>query len=293
MNFMKSHFWYTKRQRNGILFLTGMLVLMQFILHYTDFTVGDVQQEEDDNFALLQARVDSLKKTVKDSVSWKIYPFNPNFITDFKAYQLGLSIEEADRLFRYRKQGKYVNSAGEFQKITQVNDSLMHTISPFFKFPEWTRKKSQAGAPASTQNPTKEKSSAEIKDLNFVTVNELTAIKGVDERVANRIVAYRKKLKGFFDEEQLFEVYHLKKEVGKRILERYKILQQPLIDKTDINTASFKEILKIPYLDYQLTKKIFEYRKENLGFSDLEELKKIDSFPLDKFDRITVYLSAQ
>ncbi len=293
MNFMKSHFWYTKRQRNGILFLTGMLVLMQFILHYTDFTVGDVQQEEDDNFALLQARVDSLKKTVKDSVSWKIYPFNPNFITDFKAYQLGLSIEEADRLFRYRKQGKYVNSAGEFQKITQVNDSLMHTISPFFKFPEWTRKKSQAGAPASTQNPTKEKSSAEIKDLNFVTVNELTAIKGVDERMANRIVAYRKKLKGFFDEEQLFEVYHLKKEVGKRILERYKILQQPLIDKTDINTASFKEILKIPYLDYQLTKKIFEYRKENLGFSDLEELKKIDSFPLDKFDRITVYLSAQ
>ena len=293
MNFMKSHFWYTKRQRNGILFLTGMLVLMQFILHYTDFTVGDVQQEEDDNFALLQARVDSLKKTVKDSVSWKIYPFNPNFITDFKAYQLGLSIEEADRLFRYRKQGKYVNSAGEFQKVTRVNDSLMHTISPFFKFPEWTRKKSQAGAPASTQNPTKEKSSAEIKDLNFVTVNELTAIKGVDERVANRIVAYRKKLKGFFDEEQLFEVYHLKKEVGKRILERYKILQQPLIDKTDINTASFKEILKIPYLDYQLTKKIFEYRKENLGFSDLEELKKIDSFPLDKFDRITVYLSAQ
>ena len=225
MNFMKSHFWYTKRQRNGILFLTGMLVLMQFILHYTDFTVGDVQQEEDDNFALLQARVDSLKKTVKDSVSWKIYPFNPNFITDFK-------------------------------------------------FPEWTRKKSQAGAPASTQNPTKEKSSAEIKDLNFVTVNELTAIKGVDERMANRIVAYRKKQNGFFDEEQLFEVYYLKKEVGKRILERYKILQQPLIDKTDINTASFKEILKIPYLDYQLT-------------------KKIDSFPLDKFDRITVYLSEQ
>lgn len=266
---------------------------MQFILHYTDFTVGDVQQEEDDNFALLQARVDSLKKTVKDSVSWKIYPFNPNFITDFKAYQLGLSIEEADRLFRYRKQGKYVNSAGEFQKVTRVNDSLMHTISPFFKFPEWTRKKSQAGAPASKQNPTKEKSSAEIKDLNFVTVNELTAIKGVDERMANRIVAYRKKLNGFFDEEQLFEVYYLKKEVGKRILERYKILQQPHIDKTNINTASFKEILKIPYLDYQLTKKIFEYRKENLGFSDLEELKKIDSFPLDKFDRITVYLSAQ
>ena len=293
MNFMKSHFWYSKRQRNGILFLTGLLVLMQFILHYSNFTRGHDQEEDEQAFAILQQRIDSLKKSEKESVSLKMHSFNPNFITDFKAYQLGLSIEEADRLFRYRKQGKYVNSADEFQKITLVNDSLIKSISPYFKFPEWTRKKRDAEARTAKRKATEEKSNAPIRDLNLVTAEELTGIKGVDWRLANRIIAYRTKLKGFFYEAQLFEVYYLKKDVGKRILERYKILQQPHIDKTDINTASFKEILKIPYLDYELTRKIFKYRKENLGFSNLEELKKIDSFPLDKFDRITVYLSAQ
>jgi DNA uptake protein ComE-like DNA-binding protein len=266
---------------------------MQFILYYSDFSTGDFQQEDDSTFAILQERLDSMTKTEKDSLRWKIYPFNPNFLTDFKAYQLGLSLEEADRLFEYRKLGKYVNSAAEFQGVTQANDSLMKSISPYFKFPEWTRIKKQAGTRANRQNMVKVKPITEIKDLNLVTAPELTQIKGVDKRLAKRIVSYRTKLKGFFYEAQLFEVYYLKKEVGKRILERYQILQQPHIDKTDINSASFKEILKIPYLDYELTKKIFEYRNENLGFSDLEELKKIDSFPLDKFDRITLYLSAQ
>ncbi len=293
MNFMKSHFWYTKRQRNGILFLTGILVLMQFLLHFSDFTRGHFQQEDDKTFAILQKRLDSMKKAEMDSTRSKIYPFNPNFITDFKAYQLGLSIEEADRLFRYRKQGKYINSADEFQELTLANDSLMKIISPHFKFPEWTRKNWKPETRATSQNPATDKSHTEIKDLNLVTAQELTQIDGVDERLAKRIVAYRTKLKGFFYEAQLFEVYYLKKEVGRRILEKYEILQRPRIDKTNINTASFKEILKIPYLDYELTRKIFEYKKENLEFSDLEELKKIDSFPLDKFDRITVYLSAQ
>ena len=58
------------------------------------------------------------------------YRFNPNFISDFKAYQLGLSVEEADRLFAFRAKGKYANSPKEFQKVTGVNDSLLSLIRP-------------------------------------------------------------------------------------------------------------------------------------------------------------------
>jgi hypothetical protein len=75
----------------------------------------------------LQAGVDSMKNNDKDKVK-KIYLFNPNFITDYKGYKLGMSVAEIDRLLEFRKGDKYVNSAAEFQKITKVSDSLLKTM---------------------------------------------------------------------------------------------------------------------------------------------------------------------
>jgi competence ComEA-like helix-hairpin-helix protein len=69
-------------------------------------------------------------------------------------------------------------------------------------------------------------------------------------------------------------------------------LEIPNISKININNASFKEILRLPYIDYNLTQKIFNYRNENDQFIQIEDLKKIDSFPIEKFDRIALYLTA-
>jgi len=46
-----------------------------------------------------------------------IYPFNPNFITDY-GYKLGMTSEEINRLLNYRATNKWINSAEEFQKFT-------------------------------------------------------------------------------------------------------------------------------------------------------------------------------
>ena len=71
----------------------------------------------------------------------KMYPFNPNYITDYKGEQLGMSLLEIDRLLAFRENNKFVNSKDEFQKVTKVSDSLLHKIAPYFKFPEWVVKK--------------------------------------------------------------------------------------------------------------------------------------------------------
>ena len=48
-----------------------------------------------------------------------------------------MSNEEIDRLLDYRKQNQWINSAKQFQEVTQVSDSLLNKISPYFKFPDW------------------------------------------------------------------------------------------------------------------------------------------------------------
>ena len=292
MKLFESHFWYNKRQRNGILFLVCMLIILQFILYYADFSTPD-EYLDPAEFAQIQHKIDSLTRAKKDSVSIKTHPFNPNFLTDYRAYQIGLTTVQIDCLFAFRKKGEFINSAQEFQQITGVSDSLLGIISPHFKFPEWTQKKKNAKGSKKAVAETLVRPNEDVRDLNLVSAKELSSIKGVSDQLAKRIVSYRNKLHGFYDDDQLFEVYHLDEETGLEILKSFKVLERPVIKKIDINTASFKEILKVPYLDYKLTKKICSYRDRNLHFKDLEELKQIDSFPLEKFDRIAVYLSAQ
>ena len=71
------------------------------------------------------------------------------------------------------------------------------------------------------------------------------------------------------------------------------MLSQPVIEKINVNTATFKEVLHLPYIDYELTKRIFNYRDEVAEIQSLEELKNIEGFPLELFDRIAVYLDAK
>ena len=88
------------------------------------------------------------------------------------------------------------------------------------------------------------------------------------------------------------EVWGLDAEVINRIWSSFRIIEKPVIKKVNINTASFKEVLKIPYIDYKLCKRIFEYRDQVAEFQNLTELQRIDSFPKNKYDRIVLYLSA-
>ena len=290
MNILKSHFWYNKNQRNGILFLIILILILQLIYVFVDFssdTQFDYDTSEIDSF---QSQIDSLKKIKTENSKSKIFPFNPNYLTDFKAYKLGLSVEEIDKLFAYRKTGKFVNSTKEFQNITGINDSLLTVISPFFKFPEWVNTKKEK---TTIQKVNFLNQKIIKKDINLASEKDLQIINGIGEKLAKRIISYRDLLQGFTFNEQLYEVYYLDREVAGRVLNNFAVLQKPNIKKININQASFKEVLHLPYIDYKLTKKIFNYRNEVKVIEVIDELKKIDSFPLEKFDRIALYLVAE
>lgn len=290
MNIFKSHFWYNKRQRNGIFFLLLIIGILQISFFFLDFSSNKPAQFSQNEIDEFKKEQDSLLNVAIKESKPKIFPFNPNYINDFKGYQLGMNVDEIDRLISYRKSGKFINSIKEFKVVTDVSDSLLNSISPFFKFPDWVTNKNNT-TNDSFKQPKKEV--IEVKDLNLVTSSDLIKIKGIGEKTAERILSYRDKLQGFTFEDQLYEVYYLDKEIADKALEYFKVLSKPTIKKININIASFKEVLSIVYIDYELTKKIFNYRDEVAEIQSLEELKKIDGFPIEKFNRITLYLVAE
>ncbi len=155
--FRKTHFWYNKSQRNGIFFLLLIIIGLQLGYFFIDFTGKKGISATEKEWFYLEKETDSLQKLTQKTV--KIYPFNPNFISDFKGYSLGMSTIELDRLYRFRKQGKYVNSAKEFQRVTKISDTLLSKIQGYFKFPKWTTKKQVVFTP---------KKAVSIRDINKV-----------------------------------------------------------------------------------------------------------------------------
>ena len=171
--FFQSFVKFNKSQKTGLLSFFLVIVLLQLIFVFADFSLPSIENKaEKQEWLSLQNVVDSLKLQSNKNTP-KIYPFNPNFITDFKGYKLGMSIAEIDRLLSFRKTNKYVNSPQEFQNITKVSDSLLATIAPYFKFPDWVKNKKN-NTFQKFDFPTKPtKEAVAVKDINTATQEDL------------------------------------------------------------------------------------------------------------------------
>jgi len=286
----KSHFKFNKQERSGIFFLLLIIIILQgvyFFLKTKPFDNGNNKIIID---AIEQSRIDSLKLVSKIKDTVKIYPFNPNFITDYKGYTLGMSVSEIDRLHTFRNLNKYVNSKEEFQNITGVSDSLLAIIAPFFKFPDWVKSDKKEYTSNSSQPP-RAKVSIIVRDLNAVTADDLKKVNGIGDKLSERIIKFRDRLGGFLVNEQLYDVYALDAEVVDRALKQFQVLNPPQVKRIDINSASAKEIANLVYLSHAVAYKIVELRELNGGIRSLDELTNIDGFPSEKLDRIALYLS--
>jgi len=291
MNILKPHFWYNKNQRNGVFLLLFCIVVLQVLGSFVDFS-SKKNPLQPNEVRRLQHQIDSLKSIAIEKRNPKIYPFNPNYITDYKGFQLGMSVDEIDRLTTFRKHGKFINSSEQFQKVTLVSDSMLLKMAHYFKFPDWlvTQKttKNSVGF-KNNLNPVRISTS----DINAATSSDLQTVKGVNEFLAHRIISYRKRINGFTFKSQILEVWKLEKEVAADVFRVFSIKEKPVIKKINVNTASFKELLSVPYIDYDLCKKIMEFKDEVAELQSIEELKNIEGFPLDKYARIVLYLVAK
>jgi DNA uptake protein ComE-like DNA-binding protein len=289
MNF-KSFFIFSKLQRRGLVLLFILIIFFQAAIFCLDFSQPSQTSPEKEKWLAVQSEIDISKKE-HSKVVQKIYPFNPNFISDYKGYKLGMSVQEIDRLLEFRKQNKFVNSPEEFQKVTRISDSLLKTIVSYFKFPNWVNQKSKFYSNASSDNFTfSKKEKIDIQDINTAGPEDLEKIFGIGEVTAKRILSYKKRFGAFVSMEQLNEVWGLSAEVVSSLQQHFEIKTQTGIKKLDINNASINELAQFPYFKYALAKQIVIYRSMNGAIAETADLTKIKGMPNDKIKIIALYL---
>jgi DNA uptake protein ComE-like DNA-binding protein len=289
---MKSHFKFSNQERNGIFLLVAIIIIAQCAYAFLDFSqpLAPINEEELKNFRL---EVDSLRMVEVENSKTKLFPFNPNYITDYKGYTLGMTNEEIDRLHKFRESNKWINSAKEFQQVTKISDSLLAVISPNFKFPEWITnpKPLNNSYNNSYSKNNKPKTYAQKVDLNIATASQLQKVYGIGEKLSERIIKYRNKHKGgFVADVELTEIYGLELVVIDRIKNDFTVKSPRAIKTYNLNTASRDELVLIKYIDYEIANNIIEERLLREGFKSLEELTKVEDFPVKKIEIIKLYL---
>lgn len=271
----RSFVFYSFRKQRVVFFLLILIIAFQIYLEYRLPQKNPIHIMNFDT--ALQSHIDSLKQKDQKEV---IFPFNPNYISFSKGYQLELSVEQIQKIHKYRESGKFINSISEFQKVTSVSSSWIEKYHNFFKFPDWVSK---------VESQKNKDIAVEIKDINKASAEELTQIRGIGAVLSKRIVKYRSRLKGFGDLDQLYEVYGLDSLVVQRIFKQFNILTPINRMKKKINIISLDELQAIPYLSYEEAKKIVGIRtkKPNLNLKEFFFEMNFDSL---KIERLTLYL---
>jgi len=296
---------FTSGQRKGLLALCGLIVLVQaawFFISRRD-TDKPITTEEEKEWIALQPKLSALKAQADSAGTYKIYPFNPNYITDYKGYALGMSVAQIDKLKAYRNQNKWVNSAADFQKVTGVSDSLLAVLSPYFKFPDWVTRK-QSGKYEKQYNdnfPDKrtgyatsdaKKPTAVIKqlDINDALEEDLIAVRGIGPAFAKKLLRRRADLGAFVSMDQMDEFKEFSPEAIAGLKAAFKTGQNPPVATINVNTASLQQLSRFPYFNKEIAKAIITQRSMKGKIDNFDELSKLNDIFVLKSKIISLYL---
>lgn len=125
-----------------------------------------------------------------------------------------------------------------------------------------------------------------VLELNETDSNSLIKIKGIGPYYAHRILSYRKRLGGFYTVRQLKELNMTYFNVDSSA-HLFRV-NPGLIRKKDLNTLSFKEILRHPYLEYEDVVLLFQAKKK-YGKINCDTLEKRKILPFYKLKKIKPY----
>jgi DNA uptake protein ComE-like DNA-binding protein len=300
---MNNHFFYryTKSQRKGLLALCLLIVFVQ--LGYwgvtsLDYNMKEKQSEEEKEWLALQSEIDALK-AARPEKNNTIYPFNPNFITDYKGYTLGMTTAQLDKLYAFRKSGKWINSVADFKTVTGMPDSLLSKISPHFKFPDWVIKKNKdsaqgyANAEIKYQNkyPSKKEPVAKpVLDINTAVEEDLISVYGIGPAFAKKILRRRSDLGAFVSMEQMDDFSDFSPEAQAGLKKSFKISGNPTVNKINVNTASLQQLARFPYFNRDIAKGIITERSMKGKIANFVDLIKINEIFTLKSKIIALYL---
>jgi len=124
--------------------------------------------------------------------------------------------------------------------------------------------------------------------LNKADAAALKALPGIGDVLSQRIVAFREALGGFYDVEQLREVYHLPDSTYRKIHTCF-LLDTSLIEQVSLNQATYRDLYRHPYLR-PYAGHLIKLREEQGTFTKIRQIRQISLINEQRYRKIAPYL---
>lgn len=294
---MKEYFSFTKAERTSFIILLVLILLVAF----SPLFLLNNKPSAQTKFTLLE-NIESMERDsnsvelTEDEQHFQDYPekvynqnkfiFNPNTATVEEFKSLGFKPYIAERIIKFRLAGGKFKVKNDLFKIYGINPGFVESIMPYIDLPDAINAPVEiVKAPSSFIKPV---APAAI-DLNSADTASLNRLRGIGNKLSQRIVNFREKLGGFYSLDQLNEVYGLNPEVIESIKPRFNNQLKPF-RMIQINTITVEELGQHPYVKKGLAQIIVNYRTQHGSFKSIDELLNVKVLDEKTFDKLKNYL---
>lgn len=301
------YFNFSKKELNGILVLCLLIcfiTILPWIVSY--FKNPETYNFEDfDNemkqFLASAKRTDSDTKYIfsEGTEGKRVRPFyfyfDPNGLPQYSWQKLGLSTSQVKVIKNYERKGGRFYRKEDLAKIYSLSRKQYELLAPYIRIRHVTKENANRNYYKNNRSNSAHVSHSaqrELVEINEADSARLETIRGIGPAFASRIVKYRKRLGGFYRKEQLMEVYGLDSALFD-LLKSQIIVNESAIQTININTATFEELKRHPYLSYKQMNAILQFRKQHGSYESIVDLKKIAIMNDEILRKIGPYLKYQ
>jgi DNA uptake protein ComE-like DNA-binding protein len=239
---------------------------------YTEFSKQDT--------LLLSA----FEETVSISDTFELFGFDPNTVGAGDLRRLGAD----DRLIRtwlnYRIHGGRFYKATDIKKIYGMTSQIYDRLIPFVNIP------SEYMPAVSRQFKENHKNDVSEKmGINTCDSADLLKINGIGPVLSGRIIRYRRLLGGYYNMEQLGEVYGLADSMA-FIVEQSFFADTLNVQKININNCDEKVLKRHPYIGAYIARGIIQYRNMVQRIRNPDELRMNGIMTNQQLEKVKKYL---
>lgn len=298
-NRFREYFTYTRKERNGLvvlLFILFVLILVkvyqsnksygEIVLIDNDFK-KDIEEFEKNlvrkqNIENKNQSSSNNRQTVKKARWIKpeiLFNFDPNKVLKSELKKLGFLEKQIKTLINYRNKGGVFYKNEDLLKIYGIEKEQFEVLAPYINIEVKYKQEDLI-----IKNEDKE-----LLELNTASKEDLVRLKGIGDSFAERIIKYRNLLGGYYEKEQIFEVYGMDSSRFFGFSQDI-IIDTNQINKLNLNEADFKILIRHPYLNKYQTGAILKYKELEGSFTKIEQIRQNNLLLLEDFLKLKPYL---
>lgn len=287
--FIKEYFSFSKRERNGLIVLFTILVLIII----SRIAINGFLENNQENFQEFENEIDVfLSYSSPDLENGERFNFDPNTATKEDFMRMGFCLKTINGILAFREKGWKFYKPEDLEKVYEITPEEFEAVKEYIVIAQ----QSYSNGNYKRRERFLDNDTLFTFDPNTATKDELKSL-GLKSWQADNIIKFREKGGVFRNTEDFANIYGLDKEIVNKLKPYIEIADEfasskPSIVKSSsiilsLNSSTEEELQKLSGIGPFYAKSIVEYRNRLGGYLNVDQLMEVYGMTKENFDKIS------